>query len=82
MTPYAGRTRKRLLTSPRFLFFDLGVRNAAAEMPLGVRVPDELGGPLLEHWVAQELVARAGYAGRGQRVSFWRTSYGVEVDFV
>ncbi len=36
----------------------------------------------LEHWVAQELIARAGYAGRPHRVSFWRTAYGAEVDFV
>ncbi len=82
MSPYGARTRKRLLTTPRFYFFDLGVRNAAADLTLPDRVPDELGGTLLEHLVAQELIARAGYAGRGHRVSFWRTSYGVEVDFV
>lgn len=80
--PYAGRSRKRLLTSPRFHFFDVGVRNAAAEVGLEPRVSDELGGPLLEQWVAQELVARADYAGPGHRVSFWRTTYGVEVDLV
>ncbi len=82
MAPYGARSRKRLLTTPRFYFFDLGVRNAAADLTLADRVPDELGGPLLEHLVAQELIARAGYAGRGHRVGFWRTSYGVEVDFV
>ncbi len=82
MTPYRGRTRKRLLTTPRFYFFDVGVRNAAAEMALPSRVPDELGGPLLEHLVAQELIARAAYSGRGHRVGFWRTTYGVEADFV
>jgi predicted AAA+ superfamily ATPase len=80
--PYAGRSRKRLLTSPRFHFFDVGVRNAAAETGDAARVSEELGGPLLEQWVAQELVARADYSGRGYRVSFWRTSYGVEVDLV
>ena len=82
MTAYAGRTRKRLLTTPRFYVFDVGVRQAAAETPLHPRLPDELGGTLLEHWVAQELIARAGYAGRPHRVSFWRTAYGAEVDFV
>ncbi len=82
MTPYAGRTRKRLLAAPRFFLFDVGVRNAAAEMPVERRVADDRGGPLLEHWVAQELIARASYSGRGHRVSFWRTTYGVEVDFV
>ena len=79
---YAGRSRKRLLTSPRFHFFDVGVRNAAAELGSEPRVSEELGGPLLEQWVAQDLVARADYAGRGHRVSFWRTTYGVEVDLV
>jgi predicted AAA+ superfamily ATPase len=82
MLPYARRTRKRLLTTPRFYVFDLGVRNAASEIAFPGRLADELGGPLLEHWVGLELIARAGYAGRPHRVSFWRTTYGVEVDFV
>ena len=82
MTSYQGRTRKRLLTTPRFYFFDVGVRNAAAQLTLSSHVPAELGGPLLEHFVAQDLLARAAYAGRGHRLSFWRTTYGVEVDFV
>jgi predicted AAA+ superfamily ATPase len=81
MPAYAGRSRKRLLTSPRFHFFDVGVRNAAAELGSGPP-SEELGGPLLAQWVAQEVVARADYAGRGHRVSFWRTTYGVEVDLV
>ncbi len=80
--PYGRRSRKRLLSTPRFMLFDVGVRNAAAEMPLGAKLTDEQGGRLLEHWVGQELIARAGYSGRGHRVSFWRTSYGAEVDYV
>jgi predicted AAA+ superfamily ATPase len=79
---YARRTRKRLLTTPRFYLFDLGVRNAAAELRLDARLADVQAGPLLEHWVAQELFARAGYRGRGYRLSFWRTASGAEVDFV
>jgi predicted AAA+ superfamily ATPase len=82
MTIYRGRTRKRLLTTPRFYLLDVGVRNAAAETMMRRRVPDELGGALLEQLVAQELIARAAYSGRGHRVSFWRTTYGVEADLV
>ena len=63
-------------------FRERGVRNAAADFPLDTRVTDETGGPLLEHWVGQELIVRAGYLGRPYRVSFWRTPTGVEVDFV
>lgn len=79
---YARRTRKRLLSTPRFLFFDVGVRNAATELPLEGRIAEDVAGPLLEQWVGQELVSRASYRGRGHRVSFWRTSHGPEVDYV
>jgi predicted AAA+ superfamily ATPase len=79
---YGGRSRKRLLTTPRFLFFDTGVRNAAAQLPLGGKLPESEAGALLEQWVGQELMARAGYLGRGHRVTFWRTVSGAEVDYV
>lgn len=82
LPPYGGRARKRLLTTPRFYLFDVGVRNVAAELPLDVRLLNSDGGVLLEHWVAQELRARASYLGRAHRVSFWRTATGAEVDFV
>jgi predicted AAA+ superfamily ATPase len=82
MPAYGHPSRKRVLTSPRFHWFDLGVRNAAAQLPPTRELLQAQGGPLLEHWVAQELIARASYLGRGHRVSFWRTVDGVEVDFV
>jgi predicted AAA+ superfamily ATPase len=82
MNAYSRSARRRLLTTPRFYFFDVGVRNAAAEVPFDVRLLNVEGGRLLEHWVAEDLLARAGYLGRGHRVSFFRTVSGVEVDFV
>lgn len=82
MPAYGHPSRKRVLTTPRFYWFDLGVRHAAAQLPPTRELAQSHGGPLLEHWVAQELLARAQYSGRGHRVSFWRTVDGVEVDFV
>jgi uncharacterized protein len=82
MRPYGGPTRKRLLTTPRFFYFDLGVRNAAAALLPDARLADTDGPALFEQWVAIELRARAGYLGRGYDVSFWRTVSGAEVDFV
>ncbi len=82
MPAYGHPSRKRVLTSPRFYLFDLGVRHAAAELPPTRELLRTQGGPLLEHWVAQELLSRAEHLGRGHRVSFWRTVDGVEVDFV
>ncbi len=79
---YAHRSRKRLLTTPRFLFLDVGVRNGAAGRSLDARISGDDGGRLLEQWVGQELIARASYLGRPHRVSFWRTTTGAEVDYV
>ncbi len=79
---YRKSQRKRLMTTPAFYFFDLGVRNAAAEIRLNKNMLAELGGYLLEHLVGLELIQRAGYFGRGYNVSFWRTVSGAEVDFI
>jgi uncharacterized protein len=82
LPPYSRNARRRLLTTPRFLLFDVGVRNAAAEVPMNPPMLRTEGGRLLEHWVAQDLLARASYLGRGHRVSFWRLASGAEVDLV
>ena len=79
---YGRPSRKRLLTTPRFLLFDTGVRNAAAGLPLTAAVLTESGGRLLEQWVGQELIHRAGLAGIGHAVTFWRTASGAEIDYI
>jgi predicted AAA+ superfamily ATPase len=79
---YGHPGRKRLLTTPRFLFFDLGVRNVAARILFSSEMSPAEGGPLLEHWTGLELIHRAGYLGRKYGVSFWRTKTGAEVDYI
>jgi predicted AAA+ superfamily ATPase len=80
--PFSRSSRARLLKTPRFFFFDVGVRNAVAGLPLHRGILATEGGRLLEHWVACELYARIGYLGRGYRLSGWRTVDGAEVDFI
>lgn len=82
LPPYAGRDRSRLLKTPRFYFFDLGVRNSTARLPLSADLIKLQGGHLLEHWVGLELYHRCRLLGRGYRLGFWRTVGGAEVDFV
>lgn len=79
---YKKSSRRRLVTTPAFYFFDLGVRNAAAEIRLNETLLSTVGGPLLEHLVGLELIQKAAYSGRGYRASFWRTVSGSEVDFI
>jgi predicted AAA+ superfamily ATPase len=81
--PAFGATgRKRVLTTPRFLFYDNGVRNAAARYRFSSDLLRTQTGQLFENWVGQELLHRCLYAGRAYRLSFWRTVHGAEVDYV
>jgi predicted AAA+ superfamily ATPase len=80
--PYGRAGRKEILSTPRFVFFDTGVRNAAAELPLSRDLLKTQAGPLFEQWVLAELIHRTSYLGRTHGVSFWRTRHGAEVDAV
>ncbi|HEX7668494.1 MAG TPA: DUF4143 domain-containing protein [Polyangiaceae bacterium] len=80
--PYGRAGRKQILSTPRFVFFDVGVRNATAELPLTRALLKTQAGTLFEQWVLTELCHRAAYLGKSTRVSFWRTRAGAEVDAV
>jgi len=79
---FGAAGRKRVLTTPRFLFYDNGVRNAAARYRFTTDLLKTQMGLLFENWVGQELMHRCLYAGRAYRLSFWRTAHGAEVDYV
>jgi predicted AAA+ superfamily ATPase len=75
-----SRTRKRLTKSPRYLFFDLGVRRAAAEE--GPRLPARVLGALFEQWVGLELLRATRASEAPAQLKFWRDPEGPEVDWV
>lgn len=79
---FGAAGRKRVLTTPRFLFFDNGVWNAAARYGFSSDLLKTQIGLLFENWVGQELMHRCLYTGRAYRLSFWRTAHGAEVDYV
>ena len=78
---FSGSPRKNLLSSPRFLFFDLGVRHAAAGLTPGRETALAQAEPLFEQWVGLELWRRLGYLGQG-RLHYLRTEDGAEVDYI
>ena len=77
-----GRSRKRILQSPRFLIFDPGVRHVLAELPLNTTLLKLDAGHIFEQWVLTELYYRCCYMGKGYRLSTWQTSTGAEVDAI
>jgi uncharacterized protein len=81
---YTKNSRKRLIRSEKYVFFDLGVRNAAAGLYLD---PPSLlrtqSGSLFEQFVILELIRRIHYTpGCPWKICHWRTGGGAEVDCV
>lgn len=81
VTAFSGSPRKSLLSTERFYFFDIGVRNAAAELPLETAAVRANPGPVFEQWVGIELWKRLQYLGGG-KLHYLRTKAGAEVDFI
>jgi uncharacterized protein len=72
--------RRRLMKTPKYLFFDLGVRRTSAQEP---RVfPQIYWGHLFEQWVGLELIRYLRQYSPNSRLYFWRDANGPEVDWV
>lgn len=78
---YAKSPRKNLLSTPKFLFFDLGVRHAAAGLNPSSDLVKANPGPVFEQWVGIELWNRLQYLGDG-KLFHQRSKDGSEVDFI
>lgn len=78
---YAKSPRKNLLSTPKFLFFDLGVRHAAAGLNPSPELVKANPGPVFEQWVGIELWNRLQYLGDG-KLFHQRSRDGAEVDFI
>lgn len=78
---FSRSPRKGLLSTPKFLFFDLGVRHAAAGLTPSVETVKADPGSAFEQWVGLELWKRLQYLGKG-KLSHLRTKDGSEVDYI
>ena len=78
---YRKRKKRRLITSPKFYFFDL-----APVIQLSRRGTilqgSELFGRALKHFIWMEIKAHSSYSDLFYPIHFWRTSSGIEVDFI
>lgn len=72
-------THRRLIKSPKYLFFDLGVRRACANE--GRQLPEKYLAHLFEQYIGIELTHQIRDFP-GARLRYWRDSNSVEVDYV
>lgn len=78
---FTKRAKRAVISHPKFYFFDAGVYRSLR--PSGsLDKSEEIGGSALEGLVAQHLMAWNSYSGENNKVSFWRTAAGSEVDFI
>lgn len=76
-------SRKQILSTPKYIFYENGVRNAAAKLPLNKNILNsEISGKIFEHFIVLEFVKRIKYEYPYWKYYFFRTNHGIEVDFV
>jgi len=73
-----GKVRK----ASKFLFFDTGVLNAAAEVLGPADLPAESWGRLFEQWVGLTILRFLRSSGTRGRLFYWRDYGGREIDWV
>ncbi len=83
LRPYFGNIGKRLVKRPKVYFTDVGTVCHLA----GIRDPEHaasgpMGGAIFETALLAEITKTITHRGEIPRIYFWRTSSGVEVDFV
>jgi predicted AAA+ superfamily ATPase len=78
---WTKRAKRRVIGSPRFYFFDIGLVNELLHRQSLAAGSPEFGANF-EHFLFMELRAYLGYAGRENALSWWRTTSGAEVDFI
>jgi len=79
LEPFTKSEKRRLVSHPRFYFFDVGVLNGILD---NFECSMDRRGPLFEHFVLQQIFSSAMAMDQSIRISTYRTEHGAEVDFI
>ncbi len=78
---FQKRPKRRVVQSPRFYYFDVGLANFLLKRK-NVVPKSEVFGKAFEHFIYQELMAHSHYSGLKYPISYWHTTSDLEVDFI
>ena len=78
---YRKRPKRRVILSPRFYYFDVGIVNLLLKRG-HIAQGSEMVGRAFEHFIFQEIIAHRHYSGVAYSIAYWRTASGLEVDFI
>jgi len=78
---FQKKPKRRVILSPKFYFFDMGIANNL--MKRGeIKYGSDTFGHAFEHFIFNELIAHRHYSGLDYQLSYWRTASQYEVDFI
>jgi len=78
---YRQQKKRRLVQASKFYFFDVGIYNHLRHHNNPVPGTAEFG-KSFEHFIIQELIAWLGYTESHEKLTYWKTATGLEVDAV
>jgi predicted AAA+ superfamily ATPase len=80
--PYNKKIKRDLITAmPKFYLFDVGVANYLARQAV-LELRGSAAGRSFEHFIMMELTAYLSYHRKREKICYWRTKTGLEVDFI
>lgn len=78
---FTSTLKRRAIQAPKFYFFDVGIVNYLLNKK-NLLPGSEAFGRSFEHYIIQELIAYLGYIQSPEKLTYWRTSSGYEVDAI
>jgi len=81
LSPFTKSPRRRVAKTSKYFLFDIGVKNATADVPLENNLVNIDKGSLFEHFIILEMFRRQRL-NDNFKMYYWRTSTDLEVDLV
>lgn len=72
--------KRRAILSPKFYYFDCGIPNSLLDRKLSSKTPEY--GKSFEQFMILETIAARDYSKKFEKISFWRSASGYEVDLI
>ena len=83
LQPFKKSIRKKLISHPKFYFFDTGVLRAIRnELSIPLEPKTSTYGIMFEHFVINEIIALNNYQQLDLNITFYRTTTGQEIDII
>jgi len=78
---FSGTNKRRAILASKFYYFDVGICNYLLKNKNLIQGTTAFG-HAFEHLMMQEIIAYLGYNFSDEKITYWRTTHGYEVDCI